>query len=510
VPVGSYNLNEAMGTLAEPAQQIAFSAAGVRLVRFEISTAHSGLTNDWVGLSEVRFIEDSAYVVDTKVGTWSTNPGSGHASSGTDLQRGGKFVVEAAYDILVTPVGAENFGGFPFFSVDLAGGAAPPNGGGLVSNGNTLDVLIPFEGFDVGTPFIYAQTEFDHGDYPGDPFPSVVPQIHFNDAGATDFLGFKLESFDFGPGGNFVQLATEVASQGGVPTPSTVVDIINGTFQTVIRSVNSISDARAVEAEAGPALIYSVGLQAVETDGGTLRNLDGSWQDNDLGAVRSDKEDFLTHTWQLLGSVQGGATLGSLLGTDLDALRPNVIVSLPPVGTRAVENVNKSVDLVDSGIQTTTDVATWQVAVEEDLTGLGGTDVLEVSYANSNPTVDIDAIAQVGSVLFTYIMSDLDLAIPIANFELLNLTILVDGAPNSDFDPLALNGNQVMSDSEIVTLFGIGPHTLEFRLADRTLESQTSFVSDTAIFVPEPGTCASLVAGFLALGAMRRLRERRK
>jgi hypothetical protein len=257
-------------------------------------------------------------------------------------------------------------------------------------------------------------------------------------------------------------------------------------------------------------LIYSVGLQTVETDGGTFPNPDGSWQDNDLGAVRSDKEDLLTHTWQRLGSIQGGATLQPLLGTDLDALRPDVIISLPPVGTRAVENVNKSVDLVDSGLQTTTDVATWQVAVEEDLTGLGSTDVLDVSYANSNPTVDIDAIAQVGSVLFTYIMSDLDLAIPIANFESLSLTILVDGAPTSTFDPLALNGNQVMSDSEIVTLFGIGPHTLEFRLADRALESQASFVSDTAIFVPEPGTGVSLVAGFLALGAMRRLREHRK
>jgi hypothetical protein len=263
-----------------------------------------------------------------------------------------------------------------------------------------------------------------------------------------------------------------------------------------------------VEAEAGPALVYSAGLQVVETDGGTFANPDGSWQDNDLGAVRSDKEDFLTHTWQSLGSVEGGATLVPLLGTDLDALRPDVIVSLPPIGTRAVENVNKSVDLVDSGLETTTDVATWQVTVQEDLTLLGSTDVVEVSYANTDPTVDIDAIPQMDGYLFTYIMSDPDLAIPIANFEMLNLTILVDGAPTSEFDPLALNGNQTMTDSEILTLFGIGPHTLEFRLADRSLTSQASFVSDAVNFVPEPGTLVTLIAGVLALGFMCRRRQR--
>jgi hypothetical protein len=263
-------------------------------------------------------------------------------------------------------------------------------------------------------------------------------------------------------------------------------------------------------AEAGPALAYSAGLQTVETDGGTFANPDGSWQDNDLGAVRSDKEDFLTHTWQLLGSVEGGATLQPLLGPDLDALRPDVIVSLPPVGTRAVENVNKSVDLGDSGLQTTTDVATWQIAVVEDLTGLGSTDVVDVSYKNTDPTVNIDATVQPGGYLFTYIMSDPDLNIAIPDFEVLNLTILVDGTPTSVFDPLAQAGNQILSDLEIVTLFGLGPHTLEFRLADRSLASQSSFVSDTAVFVPEPGTVVSLIAGCLALGVMRRLRERRK
>ena len=53
--LGQFHLARAGGGPAEPSQFRAFPSLNVRLVRFDIESAHSGLTNDWVGLSEVRF-----------------------------------------------------------------------------------------------------------------------------------------------------------------------------------------------------------------------------------------------------------------------------------------------------------------------------------------------------------------------------------------------------------------------------------------------------------------------
>ena len=80
-------------------------------------------------------------------------------------------------------------------------------------------------------------------------------------------------------------------------------------------------EAASEKAEAGDNLTYSAGALTRTTDGGTFRNADGTWQDNDLGAARSDKEDFLTHTWTNQGSVEGGASNTPLVGADVDAER---------------------------------------------------------------------------------------------------------------------------------------------------------------------------------------------
>jgi hypothetical protein len=371
---------------------------------------------------------------------WSTDPGSGQPTSGTALQKGGKAVIKTTYDPAVTPLMMTTVNGYPYWTVDLAGGAAPPNGGGLVSNGSSLDILIPLEGMDAGSPFIYASDEFSHGDYPGDPFPSERPQIHFNDAAGTDLLGFKMESLNFGPGGNFVQLKTEVASVSGVPTPSTVVQMRESDFDLIIRSVNGIVDSVSVQAEAGDALAYDAGNLTRTTDGGTFQNVDGTWQDNDLGAARSDKEDFLTHTWKNLGSVEGGATNVALVGSDQDADRPNIIpvpgdLQPPPSGTRTVEKVNKQVGIANSGLQSTTDVATWQVGVTEDLTDFnGGTDTVSVSYANAGPSANAGADLVFDASNLTKStsgasMQDADLAVnaTIAGFETVSSDFKVDG-----------------------------------------------------------------------------------
>jgi len=53
-PVGEF-YDVAGGTPAEPAQWVPFGGSGVRLVKFDIQSAQSGLANEYVGLSEVRF-----------------------------------------------------------------------------------------------------------------------------------------------------------------------------------------------------------------------------------------------------------------------------------------------------------------------------------------------------------------------------------------------------------------------------------------------------------------------
>jgi len=92
----------------------------------------------------------------TLIGIWSENPGTAAPGSGTGLEKGQKFVVNVTYDPDVTPITETTVDGFTYYTVDLAAGAAPPTGGGLVSNGNSLDVLIPLEGMDAGSPFIYS------------------------------------------------------------------------------------------------------------------------------------------------------------------------------------------------------------------------------------------------------------------------------------------------------------------------------------------------------------------
>ncbi|MBW2273771.1 MAG: PEP-CTERM sorting domain-containing protein [Deltaproteobacteria bacterium] len=460
----------------------------------------------------------SAVPIDlTVIGIWSTNPGSAAPGSGTGLAKGQKFVVKTTYDPDVTPVTETTVNGFTYYSVDLAGGGAPPSGGGLVSNGNSLDVLIPLEGMDTGTPFIYASDEFSHGNFPGDPFPSPVPQVHFTDAAGTNVLGFKMESSSFGPGGNFVQMQTEIANidpGDGIPVPtaSGVAQIRTSSFGMVIRSINSYFDAVPVVAEAGADLAYSVGVQSVTTDGGTFRNGDGTWQDNDLGAARTDKEDFLTHDWRLLGSVEGGATDTALVGADADAERPNIIVAPPPSGTRTVEKVNKTVGIVNSGLRSTTDIATWQVGVSEDLTGFdGGTDIVMVSYTNDLTTIATALATPVidDGILFELDVQDADLAINalgLVDFELVEVELLLDGAAFVGLLELIATGSQLVELPELLALFGPGSHVLEVRASDRVLRDGSSYVSELIAFevVPEPGTGALLGLGLIVLGARRR------
>jgi hypothetical protein len=288
----------------------------------------------------------------------------------------------------------------------------------------------------------------------------------------------------------------------------------------VIRSVNAIVDAEAVVAEAGADMAYDAGSLSITTDGGTFRNGDGTWQDNDLGAARSDREDFLTHTWSNLGSAQGGAQDVPLVGTDADAERPNVIPSEspfvlqpPPSGTRTVEQVNKSVDIADSGLRSTTDTATWEIEVHEQLTGLdGGTDTMTVSYDNSLPIIlDASASSQTGGVLFELDVADLDLAVnaSILDFEALQIELYEGGTLFTDFGAALIGTkSEFVNDATLFSIFGAGMAALEVRVADLYLQSISSFVSATISFavVPEPTTGTLLGLGLIGLATRRRNR----
>ena len=465
----------------------------------------------------------------TVIGIWSENSGSGLPASGTDLAKGQKFVVKVSYDD-ATPLTETIVDGFTYYTVDLASGAAAPTGGGLTPNGSSLDVFVPLEGLDTVSPFVYSESELSHRDNFGDPFPSPVPQLHFSDAAGTDLLGFKLETFDASsPAPYFLQMQTEVATidPGGgaplVPAATGVAQMRTGApgFEIIIRSLDAFVDSVPVQAEAGDDLSFSAIDLTRTTDGGTFRNVDGTWRDNDLGAGRTDKEDFLAHDWTLAGSVEGGASNTALVGADVDADRPVVLPSEspfvlqpPPGGTRAVENVNKRVDLVNSGLTTTTDVATWQVAVSEDLTGFsGGTDVTEVSYINSDVAINAAMATPVGDDLqITLDVEDADFAINalgLADFELLTYTLLLDGGAFVGLSELLTTGSQFLTLAQAAAAFGGGMHSLEIRVADRVRTVAGTYLTTTLNFtvVPEPGTGVLMLIGLAGLGLQRSSRD---
>jgi hypothetical protein len=270
----------------------------------------------------------------------------------------------------------------------------------LVGNGNSFDLLIPMEGLDTTTPFVYAQNELNHLFFfnstpqilftatqtsnPGD--PNNLPPVTdpgLSAPGAPDFVGYEFEG-DFAPGSNFhfAELFVEVANIGGGSREATfVTDVLDGAFLPAIRSSHqpppdppNVVLAQAVVAEAGPDIVYDAGNLTQTTD--------ASSANNNLGNARTDKEDFVTYDW----TGPGGGALG---GADVDGTEQDIIPGVAGSTPRAVENVNKAVGIADSGLTRTTDVVQWQVEVTEDLTGLGpSTDTTDVRYTNSGPTAN--------------------------------------------------------------------------------------------------------------------------
>ena len=445
----------------------------------------------------------------TFIGTWTTSPGS--ATQDAALQTDGKYVIHTSYDPALTPTTTRTINGLDFQVINLDDAATS-------LGHDSFQVLIPMEGFDGGTPFVYDQNQDDPFSF-GSNVPE--PEIHFTDASgsAASFFGFEFEG-DFEPGAttNFVELRTEVAAidpgDGSIVlTPSQVIEIRRqedgagnadsggAFFPQVIRSIDSLAAAVDPVAEAGPDQQFSAGQLTVETDV-------NAFVDNDLGAGRADGEDFLTYDW-----TEGGS---ALTGTATTAVRPD---------GRTVDDVNIAVAIQDSGLTSTIDTVTWQVEINEDLTGFGGsTDTMTVSYDNALPLVaNASATAQLGGLLFELDVDDLDLGVNslIAGFEMLMIDILVDSMDESAFFmsliDAAIDGTsatQFASGADLLTQFGLGMHLFEVTVTDKAgALGSASFQFDVGgtppAPVPEPTTILLLCLGLTTLVLQRNARRRR-
>lgn len=319
----------------------------------------------------------------TYVGTWdSTGAGNPTGVGGPGMSAGQRFVIRASYDDASARTD----------NVDVLDAFFSPSGNlmttiNLDDAGNSLDIFVPMEGLDSGSPFIYTQDEGDH-------FPAFIvnPTLNFANLAPlsnANILGLEYEGdFVAGGGGNFIELFNTSPGGGAINMVSQILNFDAG-FAPAVVGVNTLAEASDVIVDAGPDRVYSAS-SLMQTTAATIV------QSNDLGAARSDGEDFITTTWSQAGVASGD---------------------------------DITVAIADSGLTNTIDSAIWTFTADEEMTGRSGSDALIASYLNAAPTASASAVANAGGYDFSYLAGDDDLAVNglIAGFEVLVFSALLDG-----------------------------------------------------------------------------------
>ncbi len=383
------------------------------------------------------------------VGTWSgTGSGNPTGVGGPGVSSGQKYVVRINYDdtSLVTN------------NVDVLNAAFAPSGNSmstidLTAPGNSLDIFVPMEGLDAGSPFIYSQDEGDH-------FPAFIPAPTLNFingssiADPNNVIGLEYEgNFAAGAGFNIIELFN--TSPGGA-TVNMQSQILNcgdaGCFGSSVAATgtNSLANALDLVIDAGPDIVYNA---ATLTQTATA----SITQSNDLGAGRADGEDFIDMVWSPTGTVTGNSN---------------------------------QVGIAGSGLTMTTSTTTWTANAVEQMTGKTSSDNTNVSYANAMPTINATATANGSDVDFTMSSIDADLAVNtlIAGFEMLSFTALVNGAIDASafFADLFAFGNLTASVADLIAQFGTGTHNVLFSVTDKAGSSAQTSISFDANGVVKP------------------------
>jgi hypothetical protein len=271
-----------------------------------------------------------------------------------------------------------------------------------------------------------------------------------------------------------LQSTTDVATWR-IAVTEDLTDFDGGTDTVTVSYANASPTALA-----GSDVVYSAAMTTKLADGGVT--------DADL-AVNAIIPGFESHSFQW--SEGGGALPGG-----------------------SVADVN--VGIVNSGLTNTLDTTTFDLEVQ-DLAGDTDQIMINVSYLNSGPTIATAIATPVGAdVEFALTVTDPDLAINalgLVDFELIQVSYLLDGAPFSGLVNLLANGTELVNNATLLSTFGgPGPHTLTVRVTDRTLQNQASSIDGDINFtvvaaLPSVSPLGiSLLCSLLGLAGWRRLR----
>lgn len=399
------------------------------------------------------------------VGTWDSVSGA----NATGILEDQKYVIRITYDDTST---VSN-------NVDVLDGGFNASGNlmstiDLSAAGNSLDVFVPMEAFDAGSPFIYTQDETNHFFFgPNSPVPTLN---FFNGSDITDtnnIIGLEFEGDFAGAGNHFIELFNTAPQGGSTSMVSQVVDINTGVAST---DTNGLAFAVDLIVDAGPDIVYNAST-LVQTATASFT------QSNDLGAARTDGDDFIDLTWS-------------------------------PTGTTS--DNNNQVDIADSGLTMTTSTTTWSVSATEQMTLKSDSDTTNVSYDNAVPTLNSSATANASDTDFTLTPGDADLAVNtlIAGFEMLTFSALVDGLIDATtfFADLFNNGTDNISHADLIAAFGSGAHTVLFSVIDKagaiatsSLDFNTGSTPPNPNPVPEPGVLVMMFAGLMLVWRNTRL-----